>query len=85
MSIEAIWSNLKAHEGEEFFTKTGVAFSYSINGNILNPSHTDRNIPKSNFVTALTRFPLYKTTQLRDLQGYAYIYGLLTDKQKRII
>ena len=81
MDIEAAWNNMIRYEGEEFFTKTGKSFCYSINGNILNPTHTGRNIPKSNFEAALARFPLSKTTQLKDLQGSAYIYGVLTDKR----
>lgn len=81
MNIETVWNNIIQHEGEEFYTKTGKPFSYSINGNVLNPAHTKRNIPKSNLKTALTRLPLSKTTQLSDLQGYAYIYGILTDER----
>jgi hypothetical protein len=81
VDIETLWRNVTRYEGEEFFTKTGTSFYYTIKGNVLNPTHTERNIPKSNFEKALTRLPLVKTTQLNDLQGYAYIYGILTDKR----
>jgi DNA-damage-inducible protein J len=79
--VTTVWNSIIQHAGKEFFTKTKKSFYYSVNGNILNPTHTKRNIPKSNFETALTRFPLSKVTQLSDLQGYAYIYGILTDNR----
>jgi len=81
MNIEIVWNRILANEGKEFLTKTGKSFYYSIKANVLKPNHTNRNLPKSEFEKALTRLPLVKTTQLKDLQGYAYIFGILTDKR----
>lgn len=79
-----IWERIEAHCGEEFRTVTGKPFSYDVRGNIVVPrprkgKPTARQLPRSEFEKAWARRPLSNLGQIRDLQGYSYVYGILTD------
>jgi hypothetical protein len=79
-----IWQRIEAHRGEEFRTVTGKPFSYDVQGNIVVPRPgkgklTARQLPRSEFEKAWARRPLSNLGQIRDLQGYSYVYGILTD------
>jgi hypothetical protein len=79
-----VWERIEAHRGEEFRTVTGKPFSYDVRGNIVVPrprkgKPTARQLPRSEFEKAWARRPLSNLDQIRDLQGYSYVYGILTD------
>jgi hypothetical protein len=78
-SIIEVWSRIKEHEGETFKTITGLEFSYSIDGDSIIPSRTDWNIPKSHVGKSLERVPLKDTTEIQDLMGPSYLWGILND------
>ena len=78
-SIIEVWSRIKEHEGETFKTITGLKFSYSIDGDSIIPSRTDWNIPKSHVGKSLERVPLKDTTEIQDLMGPSYLWGILND------
>ena len=88
VDIENIWNNIIKNEGHEFSTKTGKRFTYSmLSNNTISLTHASHprakcHISKNYFEIAITRFPLQKTTQLNDLGGYPYIFGILTDTRK---
>ena len=82
--LDQIWVRIKGHGGEEFRTVRGEPFSYDVHGNIVVPrpqkgKPTARQLPKSDFEKALARKPLTGPSQIKDLQGSSYIYGILTD------
>ena len=85
VDIENIWNNIIKNEGNEFSTKTGKLFTYTmLSDNTISLTHKSHPrakcyISKNCFEIAITRFPLNKTTQLNDLEGYPYIFGILTD------
>ena len=78
-SVIAVWSRIKKHEGDTFKTITGLEFSYSIDGDSIIPSRTDWNIPKSHVGKSLERVPLKDTTEIQDLMGPSYLWGILND------
>ena len=78
-NINTIWDRICSHEGEEFRQKMGQIFTYKIHGNVLVPSTTDQNLPKSQFEKALERMPLEGPGQINDLRGPSYLYAILTD------
>ena len=78
-SIIEVWSRIKEHEGDTFKTITGLEFSYSIDGDSIIPSRTDWNIPKSHVGKSLERVPLKDTTEIQDLMGPSYLWGILND------
>jgi hypothetical protein len=82
--FDAVWARIVAHAGELFETKTGKPFGYRIEHGQLVPTHTKRQIPRSDFAKALALMPLEGPGQIRDLvQGSAYVYGILKDRRIR--
>lgn len=82
MNFDNVWARMISHAGEMFCTKTGIPFSYRISGHLVILENTNRNIPYSDFETALS-LPDLGITKLKklNLQGPSYIYGILTDKR----
>ena len=84
VDIDMVWSRIKAHEGDEFETKTGKPFTYEISGNLFLPSRTKQNIPKSHFEKSLHEFPLDGPGAISNLvRGSAYIWAVLHDPRVR--
>jgi hypothetical protein len=81
-SIIEVWPRIKKHEGDTFKTITGLEFSYSIDGNIINPSRTNQNIPKSHVEKLLERVPIKNPGEISDdVRGSAYLWGILHDER----
>ena len=84
-SIDAVWPRLKAVEGEQFETKTGLAFTYYISGDGLIPSRTDYRISKGDMAKALALVPLDGPGKINQkVRGPAYVWALLHDKRIRL-
>ena len=84
MNIEQVWRNVKAHEGETFFTKTGKKFTYHMTDRLVVLENTNRNIPIGNFEKAIgIANPSVVAFQKMNLQGPSYIYGIITDERIR--
>jgi hypothetical protein len=83
MTIDKVWSELKRHEGELFYTKTKLEFTYTINDKFLIPSRADYQLYKSNFEKAIKYFPDTSPGELntKNIRGHSYVYGLLSDKR----
>ena len=81
--LDEIWARIKANASCPFFTKTGVSFTYEVEGSSLYLQNTNRVIPKSAFAAALDRFPVAGPGELQDLQGPSYLFGILTDPRIR--
>lgn len=76
-------SKIKSLEGETFYTVTGKPFTYEFaSENTIKPSRTNYNIPLSHFEKAYDRHPS-ELKELRDLRGYSYIFGVITDTRFR--
>jgi hypothetical protein len=83
MSIEKVWSELKRHEGESFYTKKKFEFTYTINDKFLISSRTAYRLYKSNFEKAIEYFPDTSPSELNaeNIRGHSYVYGLLSDRR----
>lgn len=81
MSIDSVWASIAAHQGELFHQIRGKEFTYSVRGNVLRPSTTNQNIPKSAFRKALDRMPFGDTAALQDLRGPSYVFAILKDER----
>jgi hypothetical protein len=82
MNIEQVWRNIKAHEGETFFTKKGKEFTYHMTDRLVILENTNRNIPIGNFEKAIgVTNPSVVAFQKMNLQGPSYIYGIITDER----
>lgn len=84
VDIEIIWSRLKEHEGEEFLTKLGKIFIYSLEGDIFQPLGINRKARKSDFIKALNLVPFDGPGVINKIaQCPAYIYSVLHDQRIR--
>ncbi len=78
--ISLVWDRIKNHENEIFKTKTGLDFSYSVDGKVLVTTRTDFNISISEFKKTLERVPLEGPGGLSsDVHGYSYVWAILHD------
>ncbi len=82
MDFNKIWENICKHQGEEFNTKKGLPFTYTINDNFLTPDRTGFPLNKEEFRTAF-QFPNLKGPgQISNsVMGSSYVYAVLTDKR----
>jgi len=84
VSINEVWQRIKAHQGEEFTTKTGLPFTYRVAGAVLWPSRTDYNLAQSDFAKALALCPLPGPGKINNLvRGPAYVWAILHDSRIR--
>lgn len=74
-----IWDRIEALAGSEFRQKTGRQFTYTVTGNAVAPSTTNRMLTRTQFQKAYERSPLQGPGQLQDLQGPSYLFAILTD------
>jgi hypothetical protein len=82
--IKDVWCRVKSFQGQEFHTKTGKPFTYSVSGDVLNPSRTEYNLSKRDFEKALALVPLEGPSQINQLvRGPAYIWAVLHDPRVR--
>ena len=79
LNADELWSRISAHQGDTFRQIRGKEFTYTVKGNVLRPSMTGQNIPRSEFEKALQRMPFENTVPLQDLRGPSYIFAVLKD------
>jgi len=78
--FEEIWRRILRHEGETFYTKTGLPFTYTIRGNSLITNRTRYPLHKSNFETAYKLIPIDGPGKInRIVRGPAYVWAILHD------
>jgi hypothetical protein len=74
-----IWDRITSLAGTEFVQKRGRPFTYTVKGNAIVPSTTNRVLARTQFEKAYERSPLSGPGQLQDLQGPSYLFAVLTD------
>jgi hypothetical protein len=83
-SFDTVWSRIQACAGQEFHTKTGIRFVYSVDGTTVIPEHTGYPIHMSQFQKAHALMPLKGPSEINRLvRGPAYVYAILTDRRTR--
>ncbi len=79
--FEEIWSRIIINSGELFHTKTGLEFTYKIEGDRFYPSRTDYAISKTDFRTAYELVPIDGPGVINDkVRGPAYVWAVLHDQ-----
>ena len=81
--IEAVWTRIRAHQGETFRQKKGKVFTCVVTGDRLNPDTTNRNLSRSQFAQALALVPLEGPGDVNHRQGPSYLYAILMDERIR--
>jgi hypothetical protein len=83
-SLDDVWHRLTLLQGQEFRTKTGLPFTFTVSGEVFHPSRTKYNISKTEFGKALARVPLDGPGKINEIvRGPAYIWGVLHDNRVR--
>lgn len=81
--FDHIWAKIERHQGQEFQTKRGKPFRYTVKYGCVIPDHTDRNLPGSHFeaVWAMgsTEGPAEVAKRDPKIQGPSYIWAILND------
>ncbi len=82
MDFEEIWRKIRQHAGEEFYELAGKRFTYTADGNALQPSTHEHAILRPQFQRAWESGLLGNLRQLRQEFGqreHSYIFSILTD------
>ena len=81
--IEDIWSNIRKHEGEFFYTIRKVKYTYTvISDYLLINNDTRRKIKKSSIEKSLNiENPTPSKIQKENIWGPSYICGIITDSR----
>jgi hypothetical protein len=84
---EAIWRRVASHHGQEFQTVTGLPFTFEVEGTGIwffrDGKRVNRKLTRTQFEIALSRCPLTRTTEIKDLMDYPYLFSVLTDRRIR--
>lgn len=79
-SFEEVWDLIVKNEGETFYTKTGIPFSYIIQGKSIITTQTDWAITKKNFHHAFLMWPKNGPGEFNNIiRGPAYVWAILAD------
>ena len=81
--MEAIWENIKRHEGEVFYTVSGLEFTYQVVVEKLIHTRIKVAISKSAFEKAIILNPQKPSDLHNDVVGPSYIYALISDSRIR--
>ena len=84
---EAIWRRVANHHGQEFQTVRGLPFTFEVEGTGIwffrDGKRVNRKLTRKQFEMALSRCPLTRTTEIKDLMDYPYLFAVLTDRRIR--
>jgi hypothetical protein len=84
---EEVWRRIAGHQGEQFQTVSGLAFTFQLEGPGIwffrDGKRVNRKLTRRQFEVALSRCPLTRTTEIKDLMDYPYVFALLMDSRIR--
>ena len=77
---ETVWSAIEAHQGETFYTKKGLPFTYEIRGGEMFVDRREKSITRSTFEKAFQKIQLggISGPKALGMYGAPYIWGVLT-------
>ena len=84
---KAVWRRIESHQGAEFHTARGLPFTYEVEGAGIwifrGGQRINRKLTRIQVEVAISRCPLTRTTEIRDLMDYPYLFALLRDPRIR--
>jgi hypothetical protein len=84
---DAVWRRVADHQGEQFHTVRGLPFTFEVEGAGIWFSRegklVNRKLTRTQFEVALSRCPLTRTTEIKDLMDYPYVFAVLMDERIR--
>jgi hypothetical protein len=84
INFDGVWRRILANVGEDFETIKGLPFSYEIDGEVLHPSRTNYNIPRSQVMKAFELVPFDGPGVINNtVRGPSYVWAILHDPRIR--
>ena len=84
---EAVWRRVANHQGKPFQTVRGLPFTFEVEGTGIwffrDGKRVNRKLTRTQFEVALSRCPLTRTTEIKDLMDYPYLFAVLKDGRIR--
>jgi hypothetical protein len=83
---EAVWHRIESHQGEVFKTVRGLPLTYAVEGAGIwfdRGHRINRKLTRTQVEVAIARCPLTRTTEIKDLIDYPYLFALLMDGRIR--
>lgn len=74
-----IWEKVKLHEGETFYTKTGLEFSSTIKGETVHHTRSKATLLRSDFEKAVQLNPQKPSDLHNDVADPSYVYAVISD------
>lgn len=79
----AAWLRVVAQQGKQFQTARGLPFTFEVEGTGIwffrDGKRINRKLTRKQFEVALSRCPLKRTTEIKDLMDYPYLFAILKD------
>src|SRR5580704_6315273 len=77
---EAVWRRVANHQGELFQTVRGLPFTFEVEGTGIwffrEGERVNRKLARTQFEVALSRCPPTRTTGIKDLMDYPYVFAV---------
>jgi hypothetical protein len=79
-SFEEVWVRIRKRGGETFFTKTGIRFSYGVEGDRVFLSRINYSLSKGDLAKAYSRVPMKGPSEIASIvRGASYVWAILHD------
>jgi len=79
-SFEEVWVRIRKRAGEAFFTKTGIRFTYGVEGERVVLNRINYSLSKGDLMKAYLRVPLKGPSEIAMLVGGpSYVWAILHD------
>jgi len=79
-SFDEVWVRIRKRAGEAFFTKTGIRFTYGVEGERLMLNRINYSLSKGDLMKAYPRVPMKGPSEIASLvRGSSYIWAILHD------
>jgi hypothetical protein len=79
-SFEDVWVRIQKRAGEAFFTKTGIRFTYRVEGEKVMLNRINYSLSKGDLMKAYPRVPMKGPSEIASLvRGTSYVWAILHD------
>ncbi len=79
-SFEDVWVRIRNRAGEAFFTKTGIRFTYRVEGERVVLNRINYSLSKGDLMKAYPRVPMDGPSEIASLvRGASYVWAILHD------
>jgi hypothetical protein len=79
-SFDEVWVRILKRAGETFLTKTGIRFTYGVEGDRLLLNRTSYSLSKRDFMKAYPLVPVKGPSEIASMvRGPSYVWAILHD------